>query len=43
LSQGADHEHDAQENELDRGHEAMTTAATLSNQRQMARERPQQP
>ena len=32
LSQGADHEHEAEQNDLDRQHEEMTTAATLSQQ-----------
>ena len=40
LSQGADHEHESEENALDRDHEALTTAATLNTQRQMAKERP---
>ena len=39
LSQGADHEHEAEQNDLDRNHEAMTTAATLSLQGAMNREK----
>ena len=40
LTADADHEHDSQENALDRGHEAAITGATLANQQQLAKMKP---
>ena len=40
LSQGADQDHEAEQNELDRQHQATTTAATLGNQQKIAKMRP---
>ena len=40
LSQGADHEHEAEQADLDRQHEETVTAATLGNQQKIAKMRP---
>jgi hypothetical protein len=40
LTADAGHAHESQENALDRDHEAMTTAATLQNQQQLAKMKP---
>jgi len=40
LTADADHAHESQENALDRDHDALTTAATLENQQQMAKMKP---
>jgi hypothetical protein len=40
LTADADHAHESQENALDRDHDALTTAATLNNQQQMAKMKP---
>ena len=40
LSQGADQEHEAEQAELDRQHQAATTAATLGQQEKIAKMRP---
>jgi len=40
LAGDADREHEAHENELDRGHDALKTAATLTNQKDLARMKP---
>ena len=40
LSQGADHEHEAEQADLDRAHQVATTAATLGSQQKIAKMRP---
>jgi|HubBroStandDraft_6_1064221.scaffolds.fasta_scaffold15017_3 hypothetical protein len=40
LTADADHEHESQENEMDRGHEAAITGATLANQEHLAKLKP---
>jgi hypothetical protein len=40
LAQGADQDHEAEQNDLDRQHQAATTAATLGNAQKIARMRP---
>jgi hypothetical protein len=40
LTADADHAHESQENALDRDHDALTTAATLQNQQQLAKMKP---
>jgi hypothetical protein len=40
LTADADHDHESRENALDRDHEALTTAATLQNQQQLAKMKP---
>ena len=40
LSQGADMEHETQENQLERRHDAVKTAATLGNQQTIAKMKP---
>jgi hypothetical protein len=40
LTADADHAHESQENALDRDHDALTTAATLSQQEKIAKMKP---
>jgi hypothetical protein len=40
LSGDADRDHESQENQLDRGHDRLKTAATLANQQQLAKMKP---
>ena len=40
LSQGADMEHETQENQLERRHDAVKTAATLGNAQTLAKMKP---